>query len=58
MKLDTCFSSSFSVPLKQKEYSSRTSLPGGKEMEEELSAVQVREALPENKQYEQAAYER
>ena len=45
-------------PLKQKERSSRTSLPGGKEVEEEPSAVQEREALPGSKQYEQAAYER
>ena len=45
-------------PLTQKERSSRTNLPGGKELEEEPSAVQEREALPESKQYEQAAYER
>ena len=49
---------SFSFSLKQKERSSRTSLPGGKEMEEELSAVQVRRALPKSKQHKQAAYER
>ena len=37
-------------PFKQKERSSRTSLPGGKEVEEEPSAVQEREALPKSKQ--------
>ena len=49
---------SFFFPLKQKERSSRTSLPGGKEVEEEPSAVQEREVLPESKQHKQATYER
>ena len=39
---------SFSFSLKQKERSSRTSLPGGKEMEGEPSAVQEKRSLSEN----------
>ena len=48
----------FSFPLEQKEHSSRTSLPGGKEVEDEPSAkevedepsaVQEREALSGDK---------